>query len=272
MHGQVAQLWRYPVKSMLGESLPDTTVDGRGVAGDRRLAVLDRETGRVASAKRPRRWSALLGVRATGDAPDRVRLTLPDGSVHAHPDARLDAALSRLLGRAVALTDTVPADALLDRADPDAVLAEGPDADVPVTGNPLGGVAPAGSLVDFAPLHLVTTASLDALGLPRAAAPRYRPNLVVATDATGFVENEWTGRELRIGAEVVLRVLVPTPRCAVPSLAHGALPRDPEALRRPARLNRVVPLPELGAQPCVGAYAVVVRGGRVAAGDRIEPA
>ncbi|WP_307799083.1 MOSC domain-containing protein [Micromonospora antibiotica] len=272
MGGRLTQVWRYPVKSMLGEPLHSAMVDGRGLAGDRRLAVLDRDTGRVGSAKRPRRWSALLGVRATGDAPDRVRLTLPDGTRYAHPDDGLDTALSRLLGRSVTLTGTVPADALLDRADPDAVLAEGADADVPVTGNPLGGVAPAGSLVDFAPLHLLTTASLDALDLPWAAAPRYRPNLVVGTDATGFVENSWVGRELRVGAEVVLRVVAPTPRCAVPTLAHGELPGDPEALRRPARRNRVVPVPDLGAQPCVGAYAVVVRGGRITAGDRVEPA
>ncbi|MEU1606595.1 MOSC domain-containing protein [Micromonospora matsumotoense] len=271
MCGRLTQVWRYPVKSMLGEQLRSATVDSRGVAGDRRLAVLDHDTGRVGSAKRPRRWSALLGVRATGDAPDRVRLTLPDGTVHAHPDAGLDAALSRLLGRPVTLTGTVPADALLDRADPDAVLAEGLDADVPVTGNPLGGAAPAGSLVDFAPLHLVTTASLDALDLPREALPRYRPNLVVETDVRSFVENDWVGRELLIGPEVVLRVLAPTPRCAVPTLAHGALPREPQALRRPARRNRVVPLPGLAAQPCVGAYAVVVQGGRVSVGDRVEP-
>ncbi|WKU05963.1 MOSC domain-containing protein [Micromonospora sp. HUAS LYJ1] len=271
MPGRLTELWRYPVKSMLGEALRDATVDGRGVAGDRRLAVLDHDTGRVGSAKRPRRWSALLGVRATGDAPDRVRLTLPDGTVLDHPDAGLDAALSRLLGREVTLTGAVPADALLDRADPDAVLAEGADVEVPVTGNPLGDAAPPGSLVDFAPVHLVTTASLDALDLPREAVPRYRPNLVVATDARGFVENDWVGRDLRIGAEVVLRVLAPTPRCAVPTLAHGPLPRAPQALRWPAERNRVAPVPGLGPQPCVGAYAVVVRGGRVAVGDRVEP-
>ncbi|WP_204335204.1 MULTISPECIES: MOSC domain-containing protein [Micromonospora] len=65
---------------------------------------------------------------------------------------------------------------------------------------------------------------------------------------------------------------MPVTRCAVPTLAHGSLPRDPDAPRVPARLNRVVPLPGLSAQPCVGAYAQVVRPGRVRVGDAAEPA
>ena len=58
-------------------------------------------------------------------------------------------------------------------------------------------------------------------------------------------------------------------RPAVSTLAHGSLPRLTEALRVPARLNRVAPLPELG-PPCVSAYAQVVRGGRVAQGAVVE--
>ncbi|SCG49891.1 MOSC domain-containing protein [Micromonospora halophytica] len=266
--GQLRQLWRYPVKSMLGEALTGATVDERGVAGDRRYALLDRETGRVASAKQPRLWRRLLTVRASGAAPDVVRLDLPDGAARSTRDADVDAVLSRLLGRPVTLTGDPPPDAVLERADPEAVLAAGLDATVPTTHGPVGAAAPPGSLVDFAPVHLLTTATLAAAG--GADPVRYRPNLVVENTDDGFAENDWVGRELRIGPELVLRVLAPTPRCAVPTLAHGPLPRDPEALRAPARLNRVVPLPGLGPQPCLGAYAAVVRPGRVTVGDRVE--
>ncbi|MEH0823939.1 MOSC N-terminal beta barrel domain-containing protein [Micromonospora sp. CPCC 205714] len=266
--GRLWQLWRYPVKSMLGETLGAATVDERGVAGDRRLALVDHATGRVASAKQPRLWRGLLTVRAAGAAPDPVRLTLPDGTVLSTMDDEVDAVLSGLLGRAVRLTGAVPDDAVLDRADPDAVLSAGVTAVTPTTPSRLGGAAPPGSLVDFAPLHLVATATLAALGSVDAV--RYRPNLVVESSGPAFEENGWVGRELRVGAELVLRVVAPTPRCAVPPLAHGTLPPDAAALRAPARLNRVVPLPALGPQPCVGAYAVVTRPGRVEVGDPVE--
>ncbi|MBY8874608.1 MOSC domain-containing protein [Micromonospora sp. PLK6-60] len=253
---------------MLGERLDAVEVTVLGVAGDRRLALRHRVSGRIASAKDPRRWRALLSLRATGGTPDTVRVTLPDGRWVDADDATADAVLSAALGEPVTLIDQVPPGAVLDRADPDEVLTAGVAASVPVRESPLGAAAPPGSFADFAPVHLVTTASLARVGVTDAV--RYRPNLVVAeAGAGGFVENEWVGRELCIGSELVLRVIAPTPRCAVPTLAHGALPRAPDALRAPARLNRIEPLPRLGPQPCLGAYAQVVRPGPVAVGDRV---
>ncbi|MGS2618207.1 MOSC domain-containing protein [Micromonospora sp. LZ34] len=278
MTGRLVQLWRYPVKSMLGERLPAAEVTATGVTGDRRLALVHRETGRVASAKHPRRWRGLLTLRASGVAPAPVRITLPDGRTVSSADGDVDEVLSRLLGAPVTLTGTVPDGAVLDRAHPEAVLDAGVAAQVPVDQNPLGAAAP-GTFFDFAPIHLVTTATLRRLAA--AADPpgtagespgggfepvRYRPNLVIETEADGFVENDWVGREVRVGDALVLRVLAATPRCAVPTLAHGALPRQVSALRVPARLNRIAPLPELAPQPCVGAYAQVVRAGRIAEG------
>ncbi|TDC25479.1 MOSC domain-containing protein [Micromonospora sp. 15K316] len=269
----MAQLWRYPVKSMLGESLTTATVGPGGVQGDRRLALLHRETGRVVSAKDPRRWRDLLTFQATGGGSEPVRITLPDGRTVSGRNEQADELLSAVLGTPVTLTDTPPAGATLDRAVPEAVLAAGVTAVVPVDPSPLGGAAP-GTFFDFAPIHLLTTAALGRLAVELPDGPpqaeRYRPNLVVATPETGFVENSWVGRRLRIGGELVLRVLAPTPRCAVPTLAHGRLPRRPDALRAPARLNRIEPLPGLGPQPCVGAYAQVVTPGRVAVGDAVE--
>src|SRR3989442_15761432 len=56
MLGTVTVLRRYPVKSMLGEDLVEAEVSRSGLAGDRRLAVISRRTGKVASAKYPRLW------------------------------------------------------------------------------------------------------------------------------------------------------------------------------------------------------------------------
>ena len=59
--GEVLSLWRYPVKSMLGEKLNEVDVISKGILGDRAYALWDRETERIASAKNPKKWATLLG-------------------------------------------------------------------------------------------------------------------------------------------------------------------------------------------------------------------
>ena len=62
--GSVVTVWRYPVKSMMGEQLNDSSVTERGLAGDRAYALVDIETGKVVSAKNPRKWGNLFEFRA----------------------------------------------------------------------------------------------------------------------------------------------------------------------------------------------------------------
>src|SRR5438067_1168578 len=96
MHvGSVVSLWRYPVKSMMGEELNATEVTKGGVVGDRAYALVDSSDGKVASAKNPRKWPQLFEFRAAlADAPSvkapPVRITLPDGAVvnSGQPDVR----------------------------------------------------------------------------------------------------------------------------------------------------------------------------------------
>ena len=272
--GTVAVLRRYPVKSMLGENLRACEVTGRGLAGDRVLALVHRPTGKVVSAKNPRLWRNMLRL-AAASGPD-VKIAFPDGSAMASTDPGIDAALSRFLGQTVTLTGTPPPDATLDRADPEQVLRDGIEALVRVEAGQLGGAAPEGTFFDFAPLHLLTTSSLARIAelSPRGTVEleRYRPNLVIRTEAPGFTENDWAGRGLRVGNDLVLRVLLRTPRCAIPTLEHGDLPRDRAALRVPAEHNRISPMGDFGAQPCAGVYAEVLRPGRVQVGDEVTPA
>jgi MOSC domain-containing protein len=276
MLGTVAALRRYPVKSMLGEDVDASDVTFTGLSGDRRLAVVSRTTGKIASAKLPRLWRDLLTLSATADegaADGAVRITLPEGKSVWSSDADADALLSDLLDEPVTLTATPPPGAALDRAVPEAVLREGVDAQVPAELMEIGGGGPPGTFVDFAPLHLLTTSTLDRIAelspRGRADVERYRPNIVVRTTTPGFAENDWLGRILRIGDELIVRVIARTPRCAVPTLAHGALPRDPDALRVLARRNRVGPLDSLDPEPCAGVYAEVLRTGRIRTGDAV---
>jgi uncharacterized protein YcbX len=286
MLGTVTMLRRYPVKSMLGEDVPASDVTGRGLAHDRALALIHTETGKVASAKNPRLWRGLLKLAAAVDSgaavtdlgdgsPDTgVRITLPDGKTVWSSDPGIDAVLSEVLGLPVTLTGTPPPNAELDRAVPEEVLRDGITARVAVETGQLGGGSPAGTFFDFAPIHLFTTSTLDRIAelTPRGAAEvvRYRPNIVIGTAAPGFTENDWAGHDLRIGGDLTLRVMSRTPRCAIPTLEHGDLPRDSAALRVLADHNRVIPVEPLAPQPCAGAYAQVLHPGRIRIGDEVR--
>jgi uncharacterized protein YcbX len=270
--GEIVWLGRYPVKSMRGEELPDARLDESGVDGDRRLALIDAETGLVASAKHPRKWRRLLAMTARHDPSGRVTIDGPDGTVVHADDPAADAVLSRVLGRPVRLAGTRPEGASQERLTPDTE----PSAGV-VTPGALAAGTPGDTFVDFAAVHVVTTATLDALAAAhpsgRVDARRFRPNIVVRmVDPVPFVENTWPGRTLTVGGHASFRVVAPTPRCSVPTLAQGdELPDDPELLRTAARVNRV-PVLDLGVLTCVGAYAAVHRGGSLRVGDRVTVA
>jgi len=259
--GPVVALWRYPVKSMRGEAVDGAHVGTGGLAGDRRFALVDNATGLVASRKHPGKWGALDGFAAAGGERS-VRIGFPDGTWRSSDEPGLSAALSAALGRDVRLTAEAPAEARLEREVP----ATEDDAGAIRTGR-LAGESPPGTFFDFAPLHLVSTSALAALG---ADARRFRPNLVVDSGAApGFVENDWVGRTLVVG-EVELRVLAPSPRCVVPSLAHAPdLPADAGLLRSIARQNRV-PVLDVGLRACVGVYATVSRPGAVRVRDMVR--
>ncbi|MBO0863686.1 MAG: MOSC domain-containing protein [Mycobacterium sp.] len=262
---RVESLRRYPVKSMLGEVVTEMFVDERGAEGDRRLALVDAATGRVASAKQPRLWRRLLQFTASGDA-GRVRIHLPDGASVAADDPAIDNLLSGLVGRSVRLVRKRPQGAALERPDPEQVLELGVDAEVEARIVEIAQATPGDSFTDLAPLHAITTATLERVG---TEALRYRPNLVVATPPgyPPYAENEWVGRELSVG-QTRLRVMKPTSRCAVPTLEHGPLPSAPHALRTPVAENRVASAGS-GMLPCAGVYLEVLAEGTIRTGDPV---
>ncbi|HEY2500207.1 MAG TPA: MOSC N-terminal beta barrel domain-containing protein [Mycobacterium sp.] len=262
---RVESLRRYPVKSMLGEVVNSMFVDERGAEGDRRLALVDAETGHVASAKQARLWRGLLKCTANGNT-GRVNIGLPDGTSVAADDPDVDEQLSRLLERPVRLISQRPDGATVERPDPEKLLELGVEAEVGGRILKIGQTTPGNSFTDDAPLHAITTATLEHIGVD---ALRYRPNLVIATPAGSppYAEDDWVGRELTLG-ETRLRVLALTSRCVVPTLEHGPLPRAPQALRTPAAENRL-PAGSSGAQPCAGVYLEVVTEGVILVGDRV---
>ena len=272
--GAVVSLWRYPVKSMMGEELKTARVREHGLSGDRVYGLLDRSDGKVATAKNPRKWPTLFGFRATfsSSAVPSLRITLPDGRVLTGEQSDLNQVLSKALNREVTLAvaerghvagiqSSVPATwtGKSEEYWPD---IEGLDYRDTVTDFPL----PAGTFFDCATVHLLTTATLDRLRgfYPegRFEVPRFRPNIVVEPVGTepSFVEDSWIGRTLAIGDEVRLSITGPCGRCVMTTLAQGDLPKDTGILRAAVQHN----------QAHVGVYAAVARGGTIRRGDPVR--
>ena len=262
----VGSLHRYPVKSMLGEAVTTLTVGYDGVEGDRRLALIDGETGRVASAKQARLWRQLLKCTASIEG-EHVRVRLPDGTEVRPGQDGFDDAFSALVSRPVRLAIRRPAGASLERADPEQVLDRGLDAVVDAPLLELGEATPGDSFVDLAPLHAITTATLQRIG---TEAERYRPNMVVVTPPgySAYTENDWAEKTFAVGT-ARLKGMGATPRCVIPTLEHGDLGRAVHALRTPATENLVDSF-GLGRLPCAGAYFAVVTEGTINLGDPIS--
>jgi MOSC domain-containing protein len=275
----VEAVFRYPVKSMLGTRVERTEVRASGLTADRGWALIDQQTGRVASAKQPRLWRSLLQLRADyrggagpADPAGPVMITLPDGTTVRAGEPATDGVLSTFVGRPVALRQGRAAGSGIDRAVPDEVLAHGVRAEVAFEPLELAQQTPGNSFVDYAPVHLITTATLAAVSsaVGRAVRPRlFRPNLILATPGlSGYAENHWVGRQLAIGGQLRLEIFLPTVRCAVPTLAHGQDPGDPQVLRALARTNRIA-VEDSGRQTCAGVYAKVISPGQVRTGDEV---
>ncbi|MGY1643308.1 MOSC domain-containing protein [Geodermatophilus sp. SYSU D00703] len=279
--GSVVGIWRYPVKSMMGEELNASEVTERGLLGDRAYGLVDRSTGKVASAKNPRKWPHLFDFRAAYvDAPRRgaqlpaVRITLPDGTVLTSGQRDLDRTLSHELQREVGLeaadrrrqpgavsgvpTPRAPEPARAEEYWPD---MEGLDHRDTVTDFDM----PERTFFDLATVHVLTTATLDRLRelypQGRFEVRRFRPNIVVGTpdDVDGFAENDWIGSTLRIGDRVRLSITEACPRCVMTTLSQGDLPKDSGILRAAAQHNHAN----------VGVYAAVVQGGEVRRGAAV---
>lgn len=235
----IRELWRYPVKSMLGERGERFWLDQRGVVGDRLYAVRD-GAGKFGSGKTTRRFRRIDGLfrfHAAYDG-DTPLVTFPDGATLRADDPTIHAALSAQLGLPVTLSR---------------------EADI--------------SHFDDGPLHLLTTASLRTLGAlgaswlagsgdradARLDGRRFRPNILIETEEDGFPEEGWLGREIAVGPVVRLRVVRRTDRCVMVSMSQDDLPADPRILRAIARVNSA----------CLGVFAEVVTPGPVRVGDRI---
>ncbi len=277
--GSVVSVWRYPVKSMIGEELALAHVNKYGLFGDRSYALVDTTDGKTATAKNPRTWPTLFTFQATCiqtvDSDEKippVRITLPNGTTVTSEQPDLDQTLSQALKREVRLLVieqgkvkgvqvSLPTSwtGQSDEYWPDIEGRDHRDTTTEFT-------LPTGTFFDAATVHLLTTATLYQLRehYPSGhfAIERFRPNIVVESleEKKGFAENSWIGHTVAIGDEVRLTITGPCGRCVMTTLPQGNLPKDPGILRTALQQNH----------GNVGVYASVLQGGTIRPGDRIR--
>jgi uncharacterized protein len=287
MPASVTEIWRYPVKSMGGETIDAAAVGERGLHADRTWAVRDPALGAISTA---RRLPPLLRCTARyprdsadfpagpGNAPEVV-ITLPDRDEVSSSDPQVHARLSELVDKEVRLEPLprlaekeryrAPRETKASMRAHFGLADDEPMADLSVF--PLRKLAelsryvtPIGSYVDAYPLHLITLESLAAMAAHAPIADfdvrRFRPNLVLDTGTDGGLpENSWCGGELDASG-ATLRGEIPTIRCVMPTREQIDLEADPDVLRTLAAY----------ANRCLGIYASVERAGMIAVGDELR--
>jgi uncharacterized protein YcbX len=283
---RLAEIHRYPVKSMQGERLMGTAVETLGIPGDRAWALRDETAGGLTGAKKlPRLMSMrarLMREPADHLRSPEVRIEFGGGEALSSATGDIDAALSRALEHPVTLWPLLDADQVEHyRREPPPEGMDEVDALRALFGRtadePLPDLSrfpevlathhtPPGTYFDAYPLLIMTRASLRAIAEGASARGfdasfdqrRFRPNLVIDTDETGFVENGWVGRRLAIGdAELVVEMTCP--RCIMTTHGFDDVPRDPKVMRALVQVN----------DGDLGVYASVAKPGRISAGDPV---
>jgi MOSC domain-containing protein len=282
---QISQLWRYPVKSMVGGRVDSVELDELGIVGDRTWAVRDLERGGIRGAKK---IGALMQLGARDIDDGHVEITLPDGSTVRTTDADVHDRVSAALEHPVRLERLAPLDDLdhyrRGAPDSDDVVAElrgifGREEDEPFPDFSIFPPeiaefeSPPGTYYDAFALMVMTEAALAAL---RRALPgsnvdvrRFRPSIVVDTgddgddgdraSTPGHPEFDWAGRRATIGSATV-EFGAPCPRCVMVTRQVGdAIPADRAVLRHIVR----------DLDQNLGIYATIVTPGRVSVGDRL---
>ena len=224
--GRVQEINRFPVKSVLGESLSSAPVDSRGILGDRLWAIKN-EDGKFGSGKTTRRFQQMEGLfnfKAKYER-DTPLITMPDGTEYRGDQERVNKALSELLGFPVTL------------AKEESI-----------------------SHFDEGPISIITTSALKIISKDlgeRVDSRRFRANLVIETEATGYLEDEWVDQLIQVGESVTLKIVAPLQRCIMVNNPQEELKQDARILKTLATNHAAM----------FGVWAKVERCGEIRVGD-----
>ena len=265
--GTIGEIWRYPVKSMLGERISHAQLGPLGIVGDRQLAVRDLVSGKILSAKTPKVARKLLTCTATSVGDGGQVAIVVDGQTFLHDTDRvaLDAALSTLIGKPVALVEATN-DAELyasDWPELDDMVLSNMSIDLPLL---------TGTFADLEPLHVLTTSSIAHLASlaigSTVSAHRFRPGILInAPGINNFVENDWDGVTVEVGSATIMFGSA-SPRCIMTTVAQPGLDEDKGVLQAIAKHNKR-DFQGMGNFACLGVYARVATSGTISVGDEL---
>lgn len=246
-NASILNIYRYPVKSMMGETLSEVDIGEAGIPGDRSWAVRDEKRGGIRGGKK---IPQLMTLTAQSGATAPL-ITAPDGDSASVSCEGINAWLSDKLNHPVTLWPLLPADQLdhYRRGAPDtedfeqelrAVFGRLPEEPLPdLTGfeELLEFESPPGTYFDAYPISIMSQQSLATMnqleGESRFDVRRFRPNLLVDIPDTEhpFPEQAWVGKTLSIG-NLTLKIEMTCPRCSMTTHGFDDLPRDTEIMRK----------------------------------------
>ncbi len=255
---------------MQGEMLKMATIGKRGLMGDRSFALMDKKSGRIISAKNPRKWENVfrfsaktLAVKDDGSSIRKLAITFPDGEM-VFVDDNINEILSEKIGRSVVLLSQVPENAIVEK-----LSLEEDELGTVDTPSCLEKLSPL-DFFDGGKLHILTTTALNRLKekYPDGTfdARRFRPNIVIDSDDSEYsvntrlsMENNWKYLMIEVGDTVKLKITKPTVRCIMTTLAQTGLPKDNKILKTINQNN----------SGFLGAYTQTLEPGSVEVGDFI---
>ena len=273
---KIKSIWRYPIKSMAGESLKQSMLSQHGLVGDRSYALHDGRS--ICSAKK---YAQLMNYSVQYDSePDGINIppvTLKIGNATVNSgDSNLDELLTKEIGTKVTLDKLRPDDNLeyyrrskeqqpieeirnvlgLKEGEAFPDFSEFPDSSFEFS-------TPPGTFFDAYPLLILTTNSLDRLQQLTTRAViderRFRPNLLIDANEleTGFIEEQWRDQFLEIG-DTIIKLTLPCPRCVMTTIAFQDLKKAPQIMRTLVQENHHK----------LGIYGQVIKPGKIQIGDQ----
>ena len=233
--GRVEALFRYPVKSMRGESLEVATLGWHGFDGDRRLAF--------------RRIDARSGF--------------PWLSASSFPEL----VLYTPLHRSTAGDNTIPTHVRTPDGKELPLFGEELREDVESRyGKPVEMTYLRNGIFDDAFVSVIASETVNEIARRVGASldiQRFRPNIVVRlSEPAAFAEDHWVGGKLSFGEgdpAAAMSVTTRDLRCAMVNLDPNSANSAPQIMQEIVRAN----------DNNAGVYAAVVRAGRIAVGQPV---
>lgn len=263
--GMVEAIMRYPVKSMVGESIKSSFIMKRGLLGDRAFALIDQTTNKIVSAKNPKKWpdiffySAKYVTEPSMENLTDIQITFPDNTCYDSTCNDINKILSSSLKHEVVLSSVVPMEVQLEECFADIEEIQQKD-------NVIDAQMSIGTFFDLGDIHLLTTATLEQFKTQNPSSNfhinRFRPNILIRTEKniSGFIENSWIGKKIAIGNEVILKINQACPRCVMTTLEQSNFPKDLNILKTIIKNNN----------GNTGVYADVIQIGTIKVNDVIR--